>query len=286
MRFFFRSRQFKVILTIFIALVAVSIIFTLIGKSISPQSNVVGTITAPIRSAATGISNAVSKFFGAIGTNNEITLQNNELESQINDLREQLADYENTIKENEFYKDYLEIKEQNPDFKFADATLISKDPADPYKGFVINKGSLDGISAYDPVITDAGLVGFISEVGLTTSKVTTILSPDLKVGALDNRTDDSGIVSGSLEISKTGHTKFQNLSRSCEVAVGDYIVTSGEGIFPKGLLIGSVESIGEDRYNTSLFASVKPFVDIDSIRNVMIITEFKGQGSIIDIEGK
>ena len=286
MRFFFRSRQFKVILTIFIALVAISIIFSIIGKSISPQSNIVGTITAPIRSAATGISNAVSKFFETIGTNNEIMLKNNELEAQINDLNEQLADYENTLKENEFYKDYLEIKDQNPDFKFADATLISKDPADPYKGFVINKGSLDGIAAYDPVITDAGLVGFISEVGLTTSKVTTILSPDLKVGALDNRTDDSGIISGSLEISKDGYTKLQNLSRSCEVAVGDYIITSGEGVFPKGLLIGSVEAIGDDRYNTSLFASVKPFVDIDSIRNVMVITEFKGQGSIIDIEGK
>lgn len=286
MRFFFRSRQFKVILTIFIALVAISIIFSIIGKSISPQSNIVGTITAPIRSAATGISNAVSKFFETIGTNNEIMLKNNELEAQINDLHEQLADYENTLKENEFYKDYLEIKDQNPDFKFADATLISKDPADPYKGFVINKGSLDGVAAYDPVITDAGLVGFISEVGLTTSKVTTILSPDLKVGALDNRTDDSGIISGSLEISKDGYTKLQNLSRSCEVAVGDYIITSGEGVFPKGLLIGSVEAIGDDRYNTSLFASVKPFVDIDSIRNVMVITEFKGQGSIIDIEGK
>lgn len=286
MRFFFRSRQFKVILTILIALITLSIIFSIIGKTISPQANIVGSITAPIRSAATAVSNAFSTFVKNVNGNNEAMLENTELEAQINELREQLADYEEIKQENEFYKDYLEIKEQNPDFKFADATLIAKDPSDPYKGFVINKGSTDGIKARDPVITDAGLVGYVSEVGLTTSKVTTILSPDLKLGALDNRTNDSGIISGSLEITEKGYTKFQNLSRSCEVAVGDYVITSGEGVFPKGLLIGTIETISNDRYNTSLFASVKPFVDIDSIRDVMIITEFKGQGSILITEVK
>jgi rod shape-determining protein MreC len=68
------------------------------------------------------------------------------------------------------------------------------------------------------------------------------------------------------------------------VAVGDYVITSGEGVFPKGLLIGTIETISNDRYNTSLFASVKPFVDVESIRNVMVITEFKGQGSVLSVE--
>jgi rod shape-determining protein MreC len=284
MRFFFRSRQFKLILTIFTALITLSVIFTLIGKSISPQSNILGSLTAPVRSAASAISTAFSNMKKNMENSNKAMLKNTELEAQINELREQLADYEKISEENKFYKDYLEIKDQNPDFKFADATLISKDPTDPYMGFVINKGSNSGISARDPVITDAGLVGYVSEVGLTTAKVTTILSPDLKVGALDNRTNDSGIISGSLEITKTGHTKFQNLSRSCEVAVGDYVITSGEGVFPKGLLIGTIETISNDRYNTSLFASVKPFVDVESIRNVMVITEFKGQGSVLSVE--
>ncbi len=286
MRFFFRSKQFKVILTILIALVTVSIIFSIIGSAISPQSNIVGTLTAPVRSAATFVSNAMNDFFKALSGGNEVMLENTELESQINDLREQLADYEQITQENEFYKKYLEIKDDNPDFKFAPATLISRDTTDPYKGFVINKGSTDGVSAHDPVITDAGLVGFVSEVGLTTSKITTILSPDLTLGALDNRTNDSGIISGSLEITRKGYTKFQNLSRSCSVAVGDYVVTSGEGVFPKGLLVGTIENISNDKYNTSLYASVKPFVDLDNIREVMIITEFKGQGSVLVKEGK
>ena len=213
-------------------------------------------------------------------------LQNAELESEINSLREQLADYETAKSENEFYKKYLEIKDNNPDFKFEAATLISRDNRDPYKGFVINKGTVNGVQKNDPVITDAGLVGFITETGLTTSKVATILSPDVIMGALDNRTNDSGVVSGSMDLVQKGYTKFYNLSRSCNIAVGDYVVTSGEGIFPKGLLVGTIQTIDSDEYNTSIFAAVKPFVDIDNIREVMIITDFKGQGGLQVSEGE
>ncbi len=286
MRFFFRSKQFKIILTVLITLIAVSVIFSIIGSAMAPQSNIIGTVTAPLRSAITGISNGVSDFFDALSGGNEAMLQNAELESQLSELREQLADYEKITKENEFYKNYLEIKDQNPDFKFSPATLISRDTSDPYKGFVINKGSSDGVSAHDPVITDAGLVGFVSEVGLTTSKVVTILSPDLTLGALDNRTNDSGTITGSLELNENGFTKFKNLSRSCSVAVGDYVITSGEGVFPKGVLIGTIESISNDKYNTSLFASVKPFVDFDNLRDVMVITDFEGQGNILGSKDK
>ena len=124
-------------------------------------------------------------------------------------------------------------------------------------------------------------MGYIGDVGITTSKVITVLSPDVTLGALDNRTSDSGVLSGTLELAEKGQTRFYNLSRSCSVAIGDYVVTSGEGIFPSGLLVGTVETIGSDEYNTSIFAAVKPFVDIKDIRNVMVITNFEGKGGLV-----
>ena len=139
---------------------------------------------------------------------------------------------------------------------------------------------MNGISANDPVITEAGLVGFVSQAGLTTSKIVTVLSPELSAGALDNRTNDSGVLSGAVSLASDGRTRFYNLSRSCNIAVGDYVVTSGEGIFPSGLLIGTIQSIGSDKYNTSIYAEVKPFVDFDSLKGVMVITEFDGQGGL------
>ncbi|MBQ7726461.1 MAG: rod shape-determining protein MreC [Clostridia bacterium] len=280
MRFFFRSRQFKIILLSVIVLAVLSVTFLVIGGRMSPQSNLLGSMAAPFRSAATAVSGAASDFVSAYRDGERLILENTELENELDELRTQLADYQQMKEENEFYKQYLGIKDEHPDFTFCKANRISADPEDPYFGFVINKGTVNGIAAYDPVITEAGLVGYVSEAGLTTSKVTTIFSAELTAGALDNRTGDSGIVCGSVELAKQGKTRFRNLSRSCSIAVGDYVVTSGEGVFPEGILIGMVQSIGSDPYNTSIYADLEPFADIESIKGVMVLTDFEGQGGL------
>lgn len=280
MRFFFSSRQFKIILTVTLCLVAVSVISIIAGGRISPQADILGTVTAPFRAAVTKISQGFTDFVSAYTEGNEAMLKNAELENEISELRKKLAEYEQISAENEFYKNYLEIKDSNPDYKFTKATLISRDASDPYGGFVINKGSVNGIAKNDPVIVDAGLVGYIAEVGITTAKVTTVLSPDITMGALDNRTNDSGVLSGTLEMARNGYTRFYNLSRSCNIAIGDYVVTSGEGVFPEGLLVGTIQNIGSDEYNTSIYAEVKPFVSLGEIREVMVLTDFEGQGAL------
>lgn len=263
------------------AVVAIGVTLVVIGGKMSPQADIIGSITAPFRAAWTQISTSVSSFAEALSGGTEAELHNAELEAELTELREKLAEYEQAKAENEFYKEYLEIKDQNPDFKMTKANLISRDLLDPFKGFTINKGAADGISQNDPVITDEGLVGFVSEVGRTTSKVVTLYSPDMTLGALDNRTEDSGLISGTLETAEKSMTKFYNLSRSCSVAVGDYVVTSGQGIFPEGILVGTIRSVGSDQYNTSIFAEIEPFVDIEKVKSVMVITDFEGQGGLI-----
>lgn len=284
MRFFLRSRQFKTIVTIFCIIVLVTGSFIIIGKRMSPQTDIASTIATPFRDFFTNVSNVIGDFFSDYSNGNKLSLENSELKSEIDALRQQIADYQQISEQNDFYKEYLDIKENNPDFSFADATIIARDSDDIYGSFTINKGSSSNIEKYDPVITSAGIVGYVTEVGLTSCKVTTILSPDVTLGALDNRTSDSGIVTGSLSLAQKGFCRFANLSRSCGVAVGDYVVTSGEGIFPEGLLIGSVNNIGIDENNNSIYAEIKPFAEIDELRSVMVITSFEGQGGI-KVEG-
>ena len=277
MRFFFKSRQFKILAAIVAAVLLLTAIFGFWGTRMAPQTDILGSIAQPFRSAAAKIREAIGDFTSAYNGSNALMIENSELTAEINRLREQLADYEEISAQNENYKKYLGIKEAHSDFKFASANLIARDSDDPYGGFTINKGSMSGIEKYDPVINDSGLVGYITEVGLTSSKVTTVLSPKLTVGAIDNRSNDSGIVTGKLEFAKIGRCTFKNLARSSAVAIGDYVSTSGEGIFPEGLLIGSIEYIGTDSVNSSIYAEIEPFAKIEDIRDVMIITSFDGQ---------
>ncbi len=280
MRFFFRSRQFKIIACVFLTVVIISSIFAVAGRRMAPQTDIVSTITAPFRSAFSAVSDVFSDIFTAYRDGNRLMLENAELKAEINKLRGELSEQDEIITQNEIYKNYLGLKDEHSDFEFLPATLISRDSDNPYGSFVINRGSLSEVAPYDPVITDAGLVGYITEIGLTTAKVTTVLSPEITVGALASRTQDSGIVSGDIELAETGLTRLSNLSRSSSVAIGDYIVTSGEGIFPANLKIGSIEAIGSDSNSTSIYADIKPFADYEEIKNVMVITSFEGQGGI------
>lgn len=279
MRFFFRSKQFKVSVIVISVILVLALATRLIGGMISPQSNLLGAIAAPFQRAATSISNFFKDFGTKLQGADELMLENASLQEEVNRLTSDLLGYQEALEQNEFFKEYLEIKESNQDFQFEPAMLISRDSEDPFGSFLINKGSRNGVAAYDPVITSEGLVGYITEVGLTYSKVTTILSPELSAGGFDRRTQDAGVVSGTLELAKEKKTRLYNLARTCSVSVGDYVVTSGGGVFPEGLLIGTVETIEQEAYNSSLFATIAPAADLNDLRDVMVITYFSGQGT-------
>lgn len=276
MRYFFRSRRFKIAAIILSSLIIISILARIVGGIISPQSSVFGSVVVPFQSAFTSISNYFEDLGQKINGNEELAKENAELREQVNELTSSLIDYEEAKQQNEFLKQYLEIKDNHTDYQFEEALLIARDTDDPFGSFTLNKGSLHGVALYDPVISDEGLIGYISQVGTAYSKVTTILSPDISVAAFDRRTGDAGIIQGTLKAAQNGFSRICNLSRSCSVAIGDYIVTSGGGVFPDGMLIGTVTEIGTD-YNSALYADIQPAVKFDQIRDMMIITYFSGQ---------
>lgn len=69
------------------------------------------------------------------------------------------------------------------------------------------------------------------------------------------------------------------IDRSSDIKEGDVIVTSGNsGLFPVDRVIGVVEEVAVEESGLSLFATIRPVVDIDSITNVFVIMDFNGQG--------
>lgn len=280
MRFFLRSRRFKIICSVVACLIALAIVVRIIGGTIAPHASFIGSITQPFRSIASYISNTINDINARLNSGTELMQKNDELQKRVDELSKLVVDYDNLKKENEFLKGFLEIKQQNKDYNFVDATLISRDMGDSGYSFTINKGSVNGISNHDPVITSSGLVGYVTEVGPSYAKVTTLLSKNIKVGCLDYRTSDVGIVTGATELSKDGQSYFYNLPRSCTVALNDIIVTAGGGVFPEGLVVGTISHLSSDENQTSITATIDCSADILNVKDVMVITYFEGQGSI------
>ncbi len=280
MRFFFKTRKFKIGVAVLCIVLVASIVVRIISGVLSPGSGVLGVIISPFEQLFHSISDSINDFSEKLNDGQNLMLENKRLREELAQLRRESVDYDETVRQNQFYKDYLEIKEVHPDYQFCDARVIACDKDDPYRNFVINKGSTSGLKEHDPVMAGQYLVGYIHSVGLTSAKVTTLLSPDITLGVNDSRTDDPGLITGTADLAAENKVKLYNLARSCRVAVGDYIVSSGEGIFPAGLLVGKVDNVKNDADSASIYATVTPFAELDDLRTVMVITSFSGQGSL------
>ena len=272
---FLKGKIFKVIACVLALLVGIMIYQAASGGFASFPEALVGTFVTPVVKASSAISDNVAGFFNSIVHAKDIQNENKELRSELAEAYKNLSDYEKAKKENEQLKKVLGIKEQNPDYEMEAATVIGRDSAAAFGKFTINKGSLNKIEVNSPVITEDGLVGIITEVGPTYSVVTTILDPDINVGIFNSRTQETGVVGGSAELYSKGRTKLKLLPRDTALVSGDIIETSGiGGLFPSGVLIGTVKTMGAENSGVSMYAEIEPIVDVMSVSDVVIVTDF------------
>jgi rod shape-determining protein MreC len=281
-RKFFARRGIKVLAVLVSVVLLVSILFSAFGR-LAPQTDVLGMILSPFQQAGQAVTGGLDRVFTAVGRLDTLENENNQLREEIRVYREQLVDFDEYKLENEFYNKFLGIKEQNSDFSFQPATVTARDAAGGEASFSIDAGTKDGVALHDPVITEDGLVGYISQVGTTMSTVVTVIDPNLRVGALISRTREAGVVKGETALMTQGACSLSYLTSTSAVTIGDYVITSGAGgLFPKGLIIGTVTEVKKEQSNVSLYAVVKPTVDVREITQVMVITEFEGQGGIVN----
>ena len=280
MKEFFHSWVFKVLLALCIVMFAFLLRATMTMGASTVVEQIVGTITAPVQSLTSGLSGSITGFLDQFLRASEISQENEQLREENRKLIEQMVDYENYKHENESLKEQLGIQEENPQWETMTASVIGRDPSDQFYSFTIDKGTLDGVSYQDPVITADGLVGIVSEVGPVFAKVTTILDVRLNVACQDVRTQDVATISGDIEMAQQGKCKMSLIPRESGIAKGDIVQTAGtSGLYPQGIVVGRVSDVGFEAQGTMMYAVVDPANDIKSIKDVVIITSFKGQGS-------
>ena len=195
------------------------------------------------------------------------------------ELRQSLVDYLELKEENEKLREYFKISRKNRDYKLLPAEVITRDPDDDFGAFTIGAGTSVGVKAGDAVITENGLIGQVTRAELATAYVTTVLSPNLSVGAVDKRSGDSGVVCGSAELCGKNQAALKLIDENNTIKKNDLITTLGTGgVYPENLIIGKVASIERDPYDSSPYAVVELYEDLKSVESVAVITEFSGKG--------
>ncbi len=276
---FFKSGKFKTFLFVFCALLVGGVIAVAGNSSSSPITSVVGTVFAPIQKLSGYIAEKTEWFSGSFRSSGSYQKEIERLEKLVAEYESQLADYNDIKHKLSSYETMLDVKENNPDYELLRASVIGTDSGDMFTSLIIDKGSNDGISVNDPVVSGNYVVGVVRKVHPSYSVVRSILNPEINISALESKTRESAYVTTDIELSSKGLCVLKGLERTTAVSPGGIVLTSGiGGTYPKGLIIGTVSEVVESEYDLTNYAIITPGVDVRDVEDVFIITDFEGQG--------
>lgn len=281
MRKFYQSSALKVFISVIVAIVLGAVIAALSHSNNTPLSSATSTVLSPLQSFSSYLSYKFSNFYDNFKSSATLAEENRNLKEQIEKYQEEVIDYNETKNKLDTYEDFLGVKEENPDFIFESATIISRDSTDLNESFSLNKGSLDDISVNDPVIYGKNLVGVVVSVSPATCTVKTIANPDVNISIYESYTGEVGYSTGTGDSKDKVYAKIPGLKKDTAISPNGIVCTTGSGgIYPKDLIVGTIVSIENSSDGISTHAAIRSALDISALTEVFVIKEFDGQGVV------
>ena len=258
-------------------LVAVSLIsFSLYFKS--PDKT--GFFRRVVLEAAVPLGHAVNYALGSVGTAwkryvmlVQLEEKNRQLEQTVASLKREANDLREMSLGCVRLRQLMNMKKDLA-FPTVAASVTRRDRLSVFWTVLINKGSSDGIEIGFPVVTAEGVAGRIIEVSWNASKVLLLVDYNSNIDALVQRTRSQGVLQGS----GSSGCELKYVQRTQDVQVGDVVISSGlDGVFPKGLVLGTVDLV--ERKDAGLFQKIRvsPVLDMVKLEEVMVILLKRGE---------
>lgn len=276
MRRFIESRFFIVTLIVCLALVIVPSTLSAMGLR-NYVNEAVSTFFSPMQKLFSYVADGISGFSEYFTEYDRLAKENEELREKLEEMREDIHSAEELEQMNNWLLGYLELKKEHTDFTFEPATVTGTGSGNYKTVLTLDCGTDKGVNTGMTVVTPAGIVGHIVEAGDSWSKAVTFIESGSAVGAVIERTGETGLIEGDFHLSSEGKCKMTYLSANSDVKEGDRIMSIGTGsVYPGGLVIGYVESVETDPLNRTKIAYINASADLSNLKNekVMVITKF------------
>lgn len=261
--------------TLTIAVTALLIVS--ISLTVQPKDNpnifekVINSIFLPIQSVIKWPYEKIKGTITFFVEMKEYAILNEKLTAENIELKEKVRQLEIDGIENEKLREMLFLTQKYDIANAIVGEVISVDST-WFEVITINKGSKDGIKENMTVLTPNGLVGKVTKVFGASSQVTTILDVSNVVSSTLTKTGDLVSTKGDMGLAKNGLLQLKYVPSDVILTQGDVIETSGMGgIYPKGIYIGTIKKVEEDKNIMKQYALVEPGVDFSKIREVLII---------------
>jgi rod shape-determining protein MreC len=226
-------------------------------------------VEAAINNFAQGSTGFVRNYFDLVNVRRE----NERLKAELALVKTDQSRMVELETENRHLGDLLDLKDVLGGNSIA-ANVIGSDANGFTRTLIIGQGSASGVRPGMAVLSFQGVVGRIITVSPHAARVIIIDDHNSALDAFDQRTRTRGIVAGVVDDGIT----MKYVERSQDVHPGDVIVTSGlDGIFPRGLLVGSIKSVTGAGPGMFLNVGIAPAVDFRGLEQVLVVTEMPEQ---------
>lgn len=276
--FFFKKKQ------MFILLISLILIVGIIGFSLRDRSNL--TMVEDFIHDSVGwlqrVVNAPVDFTTSVVANmkdiRNVYKENTILKSRLEELRQLEYENQELTKEIGELEKILGKKESDflQNFTTIQASIISRSKDNWFKQVTINKGTEDGVEPNMAVITGEGMIGKVHASSPFTSIVLLLTGFDRsnRISVNVNQEEKTEDLSGFI----VGYDDEKNLlllemnEDDQGLKKGQTVFSSGEGgVFPKGLEIGELVEVNDDRYGLTKIGYVKPSANLNEVNHVMVI---------------
>lgn len=255
--------------TIFISLAMVFIILSFNFFAIESKGFFY-SVFSPVQKVLWQGGQNISGFFGTVGQLGSLQSKNQELEIKYTQLLAENVQLKEIKKENETLREALGLQFQK-DFNMILAQTISRDPSQDF--IMIDKGSKDGVAVGMPVITSKKILcGRVSEVYDKFSRIMLLSATASSFDAKVSDQDIFGVVKGTGGLS----LEITLVPREKDIKIGDQIITSPlEGIFPQGLLVGTIKDIIKKDADPFQSAIIQPLFNLQDLNMVFVVLNTK-----------
>ncbi len=242
-------------------------------RTVSAIESAVGTVVKPVQGFAARSSDAIYHFFQRVFSTTDADKENEQLRAYIAQLEEKQSGMNELQQENERLRSLLNYASNNTETEYLTARVIAKNQNVWFDVFTIDAGRNAGIREDMPVVCANGLIGRVTDVAATYSKVTSIIDPSSNISVMVQRTRDNAMTRGTFSTTQDNQMELYYLPAGGDLVPGDVIVTNGlGGVFPKGVTVGTVmEVMRTSEDDASRNAIVQSAVDFRHLEEVMVV---------------
>lgn len=220
-------------------------------------------------------ANAITGFFEDLSSLWNTMEENKILRSQIELISVYQAKLEEAYRDIEDLKQFNELLLSMSESETISATIIQRSTENFTNSLVINIGSKDGVELGDAVISSKGLIGKVSSVNENTS-VVLLLTTELEINKITVKiqVDPSKTSEAILEKydPNTQSYSLKLLDTNSSITEGMKVISSGSGgLFPSGLLVGTVNHVENLPNAIGLKILVKPAADFYHLNYVAVV---------------